>query len=100
MSSLTSDQTALQLDALPDWQLDGSSLIRTYVFNDFASVVAFLVKASFYAQELEHYPEWHNHHTTVHIRIGKVERGAVRHRDVQLAKRLEAAFTAQNQTKN
>ena len=42
MSSLTSEQTALQLDGLPAWQQDGSSLVRTYEFNDFASVVAFL----------------------------------------------------------
>ncbi|WP_435931590.1 4a-hydroxytetrahydrobiopterin dehydratase [Moraxella bovoculi] len=96
MSSLTPEQTALQLDGLPAWQQDGSSLVRTYEFNDFGSVVAFLVKASFYAQELEHYPEWQNHYTTVNVRIGKIERGAVRHRDVQLAKRLEAAFEAQN----
>lgn len=94
MSSLTSDQVSLQLDNLPAWQLEGSSLVRVYEFDDFASVIAFIVKTSFHAQELEHYPEWENSYTTLKVRIGNIERGAVRNRDVQLAKRLEAAFNA------
>ncbi|WFF38516.1 4a-hydroxytetrahydrobiopterin dehydratase [Moraxella nasibovis] len=92
MSSLKPDQVALQLESLPAWQLDGHSLVRTYEFADFASVVAFIVKVSFHAQELEHYPEWENCYTTLRVRIGNIERGAVRNRDVQLAKRLEASF--------
>lgn len=95
MSSLTPDQIALQLDALPDWQLENGSLVRIYEFADFASVVAFLVKASFYAQEFEHYPQWSNHYTSVQVRIGIADGGSVHHRDVQLAKRLESAFKAQ-----
>ncbi|WII95156.1 4a-hydroxytetrahydrobiopterin dehydratase [Moraxella haemolytica] len=94
MSSLTSDQVSLQLEGLPNWQLEGHSLVRTYEFNDFATVVAFIVKISFHAQELEHYPQWENCYTTLKVRIGNPERGAVRNRDVQLAKRLEAAFIA------
>ncbi|MDO4441128.1 MAG: 4a-hydroxytetrahydrobiopterin dehydratase [Moraxella sp.] len=94
MSSLTPDQVALQLDGLPAWQLDGHSLVRVYEFNDFAAVIAFIVKVSFHAQELEHYPQWENCYTTLKVRIGNPERGAVRSRDVQLAKRLEAAFVA------
>lgn len=93
MSSLTSDQVALQLDNLPAWQLDGNSLVRSYEFNDFASVVAFIVKASFHAQALEHYPEWENCYTTLKVRIGNITGGTLQSRDIQLAKRLEASFT-------
>lgn len=94
MSGLTPNQVALQLENLPAWQLDGHSLVRTYEFHEFSSVAAFIVKASFYAQELDHYPVWENHYTTLTVRIGTADNGAVHHRDVQLAKRLEAAFVA------
>ncbi|MCL1624331.1 4a-hydroxytetrahydrobiopterin dehydratase [Moraxella sp. Tifton1] len=95
MSSMTSDQVALQLDGLPAWQLDGSSLVRTYEFADFASVVAFIVKMSFHAQELEHYPHWESYYTTLKVSIGNADQGTLHNRDVQLAKRLETSFNAQ-----
>ena len=34
MSSLTSDQVALQLDALDGWNLEGNSISKTFVFTD------------------------------------------------------------------
>lgn len=94
MSGLTSNQVVLQLDNLPAWRLDGHSLVRTYEFDEFSSVVAFIIKTSFHAQELDHYPTWENHYTTLTVRIGNANAGAVQHRDVQLAKRLEATFVA------
>lgn len=92
MSSLTTDQVALQLDSLTGWQLDGNSLITTYEFADFASAVAFMTRVAFYCQELEHYPQWENYHNLLKVRIGEQTQGAVQSRDVQLAKRMQATF--------
>lgn len=94
MSTLTNDQVALQLENLPNWVLDGNVLTRTFTFNDFASAVSFIVRASFAAQALEHYPVWMQDYNTVTVRIGAADQHSVEGRDVQLAKRLEAASQA------
>ena len=53
MSSLTTDQVALQLERLQGWTLDGNSIIKTYEFASFADVIAFIVRVAFYCEELE-----------------------------------------------
>lgn len=92
MSSLTPDQVALQLDGLPDWSLDGNSLVKTYIFDDFAATISFMVRVAFFAQNLEHYPVWEHNYNTLHVRIGDPDQHAVHSRDVQLAKRLEGSL--------
>ena len=92
MSSLTSDQVALQLEQLDGWQLDGNSLIKTFEFQEYADVVAFMTRAAFYCQELEHYPLYEQYYTTLKVRIGDVDQFEIHGRDVQLAKRLQVTF--------
>lgn len=94
MSSLTSDQVALQLDGLPGWSRDGNSLIKTYTFEDFATAMSFMVRVSFFAQSLEHYPVWQHDYNVVSVRIGDPAQHAVHSRDVQLAKRMESSLQA------
>ena len=94
MSSLTSDQVALQLDDLDGWDLDGNSIGKTFVFSDFASAIAFITKSAFHCVELEHYPNWSNHQNIVAVKIGESDQSAVRGRDIQLAKRIEGCYTA------
>lgn len=94
MSSLTSDQVALQLDTLSGWSLDGNSLVKTYTFDDFATAMSFMVRVSYFAQSLEHYPAWHHNYNVVSVRIGDVAQSAVQSRDVQLAKRMESSLHA------
>lgn len=90
MSSLTSDQVALQLESLPNWSLEGNSLSKTFTFEDFADAVGFMVRAAFHAQSLEHYPVWQHNYNTISVSIGDPAQHAVHSRDIQLAKRLES----------
>lgn len=92
MSSLTADQVALQLDSLPNWQLDGNSIVKTYEFDDFASVISFMTHVAFFAQSLEHYPVWENNYNIIKVRIGDSEQSHVQSRDIQLAKRMEMVY--------
>lgn len=94
MSSLTSDQVALQLDGLPEWSCDGNTLIKTYTFDDFATAMSFMVRVAFFAQSLEHYPVWQHDYNVVTVRIGNPNQHAVHSRDVQLAKRMESSLQA------
>lgn len=92
MSSLSADQVALQLQDLDGWTLEHNSLVKTFEFADFASVVAFMTHVAFYCQELEHYPDWQNYYNVLTVRLGSADQSAVQSRDVQLAKRIQACF--------
>lgn len=91
MSSLTADQVALQLERLQGWTLEGRSIVKTYEFDSFADVVAFITRVAFYCEELEHYPVWENYYTVLKVRIGEPDQYEVQGRDIQLAKRMEKA---------
>ncbi|MDO4700522.1 MAG: 4a-hydroxytetrahydrobiopterin dehydratase [Moraxella sp.] len=94
MSSLTADQVALQLQDLDGWTLDNHSLVKTFEFADFASVIAFMTHVAFYCQELEHYPQWQNYYNILTVRLGDANQPAVQSRDVQLAKRIQTCLNA------
>lgn len=92
MSSLTSDQVALQLEQLPNWVQDGNSIVKTYEFKSFADVIAFMTRVAFYCEELEHHPTWENYYTILKVRIGGSDQHELHGRDIQLAKRMELVY--------
>lgn len=92
MSSLSADQVALQLNDLPEWDFANNTLSKTYHFADFSSAISFMVNVAFFCQTLEHYPVWQNHYNTVSVTIGDPTQ-EMHGRDIQLAKRLETAFS-------
>ena len=67
MSSLSEKQVDLQLQDLPGWQRDGNSIVKSFEFNDFVEAISFMTQAAFYAEALEHYPEWQNNYNTTSI---------------------------------
>lgn len=90
MSSLTDDQIALQLQDLVGWERDGHSIIKTYVFEDFIRAIGFMTQAAFFAEALEHHPEWTNVYNKVTVRLGTHDTSSITSRDIQLAKRMES----------
>ena len=68
MSSLSHQQVDLQLEDLAGWSREGDSIIKTYHFNDFIEAISFMNQAAFYAEALDHHPEWRNIYNTVEVR--------------------------------
>ncbi len=82
-------QTALA--ALPGWTHEGNCLCRTFAFKNFRQAMAFMVRASYEAEELNHHPDWTNVYRTVSVRLSTHDSGGVvTAKDVSLAKRFEA----------
>ena len=46
-----------QLASVPDWTRDGQSIRRQFVFDGFASAVAFVVRIAFDAEAADHHPD-------------------------------------------
>ena len=54
---LSSEQIKEKLDPLNGWALDGRAIRRQYVFDGFASAVAFVVRIGFDAEAADHHPD-------------------------------------------
>ncbi|WP_218689378.1 4a-hydroxytetrahydrobiopterin dehydratase [Psychrobacter sp. BF1] len=89
MSSLSNQQVDLQLEDLSGWQRDGNSIVKTYNFSDFIEAMSFMNQAAFYAEALEHHPEWHNTYNVVDVRLTTHDTGGITSLDIRLAKRME-----------
>lgn len=78
------------LTHLPGWAWQGDALVKTITFTNFREALAFMLKAGFEADALDHHPEWTNVYDRVSIRLTTHHSGnKVTAKDVELAKRME-----------
>ncbi len=89
MSNLSDEQVDLHLQELKGWSRDGSSIVKTYSFNDFIEAISFMNQAAFHAEALEHHPEWRNIYNVVEVRLTTQDTGSISSLDIRLAKRME-----------
>jgi 4a-hydroxytetrahydrobiopterin dehydratase len=54
---LSSDQIREKLERLNGWGIEGESIRKQYVFDGFASAVAFVVRVGFDAEAADHHPD-------------------------------------------
>src|SRR5918992_6255042 len=57
MARLQDSQITKRLQQLTDWARDGDSIRRQFVFDGFASAVAFVVRIGFDAEAADHHPD-------------------------------------------
>ena len=92
---LPPDQIAAALQELPGWTLDRDALARTFQFADFRAALAFMVRAGFEAEAMDHHPEWTNVYNRVAVRLTTHDAGnRVTAKDADLAKRLSVLADA------
>ena len=88
---LSDDAIADALDDLPGWTHEDDRLKKTYEFSDFREAISFVVRLSFYAEEMMHHPEMENVYNTVSIALTTHDAdGQVTEMDVELASQIEA----------
>ena len=52
-----------------NWKEEKNALSKTFVFEDFAAAIAWMVKASFAIEKLNHHPEWTNVYNKVSVKL-------------------------------
>ena len=75
---------------LPDWQLDGEHLKRSFRFKDFNEAWGFMSRVALLAEAQDHHPEWFNVYNKVDIALTTHDAGGLSARDVRLAKAIDA----------
>ena len=79
------------MDIPSDWTRseDGTALLRSYRFADFAQAFAFLTRVAVHAEAVDHHPEFTSVWNRVDFRLTSHDRGGVTERDVELAKAID-----------
>jgi 4a-hydroxytetrahydrobiopterin dehydratase len=73
------------------WALcaDGKAISKTFRFRGFRDAIAWMTRAAFEAEHLNHHPEWSNVYNRVEVRLTTHDTGGLTAKDIDLAQRME-----------
>ena len=73
------------------WALsdDGKAILKTFRFRGFRDAMAWMTRAAFEAEHLNHHPEWSNVYNRVEVRLTTHDTGGLTKKDIDLAQRME-----------
>jgi len=74
------------------WEMvDGrDAIIKTFKFDDFVEAFGWMVKASLWAEKLNHHPEWTNVYNRVEVTLITHDCDGLSALDVKLAQKMDA----------
>jgi len=75
---------------LDGWTL-GERLAKRFVFADFKTALAFMVRVGFEAERLCHHPDWTNVYNRVDVELTSHDLGGVSRLCVELARAMDEA---------
>ena len=92
VEKLSEEERASWLDALDGWEMaeDRDAIERTFTFEDFSEAWAFMSRVALIAEKSDHHPEWSNVYNTVEIALTTHDADGLSHRDVKMAKAINA----------
>jgi 4a-hydroxytetrahydrobiopterin dehydratase len=85
---LSHEEISSALPQLDGWRLDGGKLCREFVFADFVEAIGFMVRSAFWAERMNHHPEWCNVYRTVRVELQTHDVGGISRLDVDLAVKM------------
>ena len=77
------------------WELAdaGKAISKSFRFRGCRDAMAWIMRAAFEAEQLNHHPEWSNVYNRVEVRLTTHDAGGLTARDIDLARRMEKIST-------
>lgn len=73
------------------WIEENNKLSKTFTFKTFGDAMAWMVKASYHIEKMDHHPEWTNVYNKIHINLSTHDaNNTVTDKDKQLAALLDS----------
>ena len=85
MPVFTPSQITDGLAALPDWNLEVSNLVRTFVFTDFREAMSFVNSVAALAERAGHHPDIDIRYNKVRLALSSHDAGGITEKDFALA---------------
>ena len=87
---LSNEEIDDALETLDGWTFEDDQLKMSLEFDDFRSAIAFIVRLSFEAEEVNHHPMLYNVYNEVDIALNTHDAGGkVTEMDVKLAQKID-----------
>ncbi len=90
VAKLTETEHAGLPAALPQWHVKPAAIHRSLKFRDFSEAWGFMARVALLAEKHDHHPEWSNVWNKVEITLSTHDAGGLSHKDVTLAKAIDA----------
>jgi 4a-hydroxytetrahydrobiopterin dehydratase len=87
-TSLTGEDLARAVAALPGWSLEDGKLHREFRFPDFVRAFAFMSAVALVAEARNHHPEWFNVYGRVVVDLTTHDAGGITQNDLDLARKM------------
>ena len=68
---------------------DGKAIEKVFKFKGFPAAMAWMVRAAFEAEAMNHHPEWRNVYNRVEVRLTTHDAGGLTEKDLALAATLD-----------
>ncbi len=88
MAVLSDEEVRSRLSDLPGWRLEGSNIVRDLDFRNFREAVAFVVRAAFEAEAVDHHPDIDVRYAKVRLALSTHSEGGVTVKDLDLARTI------------
>lgn len=98
MTLLSREEVSSQLREMEGWSGDTSAISKSYEFDAFMDGVAFVNRVAEIAEGLDHHPDIDIRWTKVKVTLSTHSEGGVTGKDIELARAIEAASTAETGT--
>ena len=76
------------LKEIPEWDLEGKTLERTFEFDDFSQAIDFVNGVAELAEEMDHHPDMDIRYTKVRLSLSTHSKGGLTELDFDLAERI------------
>ncbi|WP_047243344.1 4a-hydroxytetrahydrobiopterin dehydratase [Chromobacterium subtsugae] len=92
-SSLAENTVKQLLSGLPDWQIDGIELSKTFRFADFHDTMAFVNALAWIAHREDHHPDMSVHYNRAVVNFSTHDAGGLTLNDFICAAKAEALIS-------
>jgi 4a-hydroxytetrahydrobiopterin dehydratase len=89
MEHLSAEDREQFLAGHPEWQLDGETITRTFVFDDFVEAIGFVNKVAIAAEVADHHPDIDIRWNKVTLALSTHSEGALTAKDTALAAKAD-----------
>lgn len=85
----TNTLKALLIEKLPDWQVDGATIERTYKTEGWPGTLLVVNTIAYLAEAVWHHPDLHVAYRSVTVSLTTHSDGGVTERDIELAEKID-----------
>ncbi len=86
---LNEDEITSRLKKAPEWELEGSAIVRSIEFDDFMEGIDFVDGVAEIAEEAQHHPDIDIRWCTIILRLTTHDQGGLTDADFELAQRID-----------